>query len=64
MFLFDNFLYKAPNYFWIGIGVFLGEHLPRDPSTSLMVRWVLAFCCLYLFRFSDEAVCFKFPEGC
>ena len=52
-----HFLYKVPNFFWIGIGDYFWDD--DSPGGSfclffLMVCQVLALCCLYLFRFSDE----------
>ena len=55
------FLYKFPNYFWIGTGVhFEMKVLQEKLLASLMVHWILVLYCLYLFRFSDEGFCLNF----
>ena len=57
------FLFKVPNYFWIGIlleFIFDEKVLQEDLLASLMGHWILALCCLYLIRFSDEGFVLNF----
>ena len=44
--------------------IFEVKILQEDLLVSLMERQVLAFCYLYLFKFSYEGACFEFPESC
>ena len=61
MFLFDIFLYKVSNYFGLVFGfIFKVKVIQEDLLASLMVHRVLALCCLYLFRFSDERFVLNF----
>ena len=55
------FLYKVPNCFGISIWVYFAvKFLQEDLLASLIVRLVLALCCLYLSRFSDEGLVLNF----